>query len=134
MTGCSFDWCTLQDLAEVFGSLRPIFVQQARECAIRQQTAACLTTRTIVRLVSRVTNALDLRAAARTRLTVTAVRRHVFAKRSDFFRESFAGFFPQPPDPLHQRVARGGVKPRDFFFSKFLRELHRRKSRVPKNL
>src|SRR5687767_5640259 len=88
------------DLADVFSFLRPIFAQQTRKRAIRQQPPACLTTRTIGCLVSRVTNALNLRAAARTRLAVTAVRRHVFAEGSDFFREAFAGFFTQTLDPF----------------------------------
>src|SRR5687767_12714406 len=125
---------TWQESVDVFGSLRPVLAKQAREGAIRQQPAACLTIRAVIRLVSRVTNALDLRAAARTWLAVTAVRSHVLPKRSDFFGKAFAGFFTQPRDPFHQRVACGAIKPRDFFVRKFLRQLHRRKARVPENL
>ena len=61
------------------------------------------------------------------------MRRHVFSECSDFLREFLAGFFAQPMDPFDQCVAGGGVKPRDFFFSKFLRQLYRRQSRIPKN-
>src|SRR5216110_1527013 len=81
-------------LRKFFDRLRPIFAQQTRECAISEKLAARLTRGTVVRFVRSVANALHFLPAARARFLVTPMHGHPTAKRSDFFGERVAGFFP----------------------------------------
>src|SRR5713226_2721184 len=68
---------------ELIDRLRPVAVKQTRQGAVREQPAASLTPRTVVRLVLRVHDALHGSAAIGAGLVVTAVHRHAFAKGCD---------------------------------------------------
>ena len=82
---------------------RPVLVQQAGKRAIGEQAAAGLALRTIVSLVARVADALDLGPASRTRLAVAAVNRHPGTKCGYLFGKRAGRFGSQPIGPFEQR-------------------------------
>src|SRR6476646_4105217 len=93
----------------------PIRSEQAREAAIREQLAAGLAARAIVRLVVGVTDALNLFAAAGARLAISAVRGRAFAERSNFFREALESRGVEAVDPDLKSSARRLIKPIPLF-------------------
>src|SRR5712692_3503810 len=86
--------------SKFLSSLWPVFAQDTRERTIRQELAAGLAVGTVVRLVRRVANALNLCATTDTWLTEAAVHGHSFAKRSNPFRKCVAGFIAESFNPL----------------------------------
>src|SRR5712692_9843688 len=77
---------------EFFEGAGPIFAEKAGEGAVGEEFSAGLAGGAIVSFVGGVTNALDFGVAARTRLLVTAVNGHAFAKGGDVFGEFLARF------------------------------------------
>src|SRR5262245_34960062 len=75
---------------ELFERAGPVFTEQTRQCAIGEETAARLAPGTVIGFVGRVPDALDRRAAHRTRLAEAAVRGHALAKRRDLRRKRIA--------------------------------------------
>src|SRR5215472_13049198 len=71
---------------------RPVFAKQTAQRAIGQELAAGLAVDAVVGLVGRIADPLDLGAASRARLAITAMNRHALAKCGYFFRE-LAGSF-----------------------------------------
>ena len=82
---------------------RPVFAQQARQCAVGEEPPTCLAARAVVRLVVRVGNPRDRRPASRARFSVPSVDRYAFVKGGHFLGEAFAGFAPKTLGPFEQR-------------------------------
>src|SRR5258708_6643231 len=89
-------------LLKFLRGLWPILFEQQRERAIRQELAARLAVRTIIRLVVGVTDALDLSTAFRARLAEFSMHCHLRAKRSHVSGKPVASFLPQNFDPVRQ--------------------------------
>src|SRR5712692_1575391 len=114
-------------------SSRPVLAQQSRQSAIGKQLTPGLAVRTVVGFVGRVTDALDLFLAARTRFLVSPMHRHFRTKRRDFLGKLVAGQLPQAVGPLDEAVANRRIETRDLFGFQLLRQQKWRKSRFEKN-
>src|SRR3972149_2394868 len=99
------------ELLELFQTLRPVFSQQARERAVREELSAGLAARAVVRLVLGVGDPLNGSRAHGTGLPVPAVDRHFRPERRYLLRELVAGFRAQLIGPLDQGLPRRAVKP-----------------------
>src|SRR5580698_11112472 len=80
---------------ELIECARPVRTEQSRQAAIGEELAAGLATRTVVRLVVGVADALHRLLTARTGLAITPVHRHLGAKGGDFLREAPRGLGDQ---------------------------------------
>jgi len=87
---------------QLFEGTRPIFAQQAGECAVGEQAAGGLAARAVVGFIRGLADALYLGAAHRARLAVAAVYRHAFAEGCDFLGKRAAGLGAQTGDPLDE--------------------------------
>src|SRR5262245_40098434 len=87
-------------LLKFFRRLRPVLVEQERQRAIRQELAASLAVRTVVRLVVGVTDALDPSTARWARLVEFSMHRHLRTKCGDVLGETIARLLPQSFDPV----------------------------------
>src|SRR5579864_2947884 len=119
-------------LFQFFRSARPVLAQQAAKRAVGQQFSSGLAARTVVRLVGRVPDPLDLSFAARTWLAVTAMDSHLIAKRGDLLGELRAGFFSQIFSPLRQRLLCGLMESLYLLGLHALRQQHGRELGVEK--
>ena len=119
---------------ELLERLRPIILQQPRQTAIGEQLAAGLAGRTVIGFVGRVLNALNRRAAHRTRLAVAAVRGHALSKRGHLLGKVLAGLGDQLVAPLRQDADRVRVQALDLFRCQLARQQHRRHLRGVKDL
>src|SRR5712692_4885741 len=115
-------------------SSRPVLAQQSRQSAIGKQLTPGLAVRTVVGFVGRVTDALDLFLAARTRFLVSPMHRHFRTKRCDFLGKLVAGQLPQAIGPSAKVVAHRRKKTLDLFRLESLSESEWRKARFEKNL
>ena len=120
-------------LFQLFRSARPVLAQQAAQRTVGQQLASGLAVRAVVGLIRRIADALDLRAASRTRLAIAAVDGHLIAECRNFLRKLCACLFAKVFSPLRQRLLCGLKEPLDFFGLHALRQQHGRKLRVKKN-
>src|SRR5580698_7654860 len=77
----------LQGFEFIHGA-RPIFSQQPRQAAIRENFSAGLAACAVVRFFVGVANPQDFVAASRAGLAVAPVNRHIFSKCGDFLGES----------------------------------------------
>ena len=93
---------------ELLERARPVAVQEPRQRAIGEQSAAGLAGRAVVRLVLGIDDALHGRAAAGAGLTVAAVHRHAVAKRRHLLGETRARLGTEALDPLPEHRAGGG--------------------------
>src|SRR5205085_5894824 len=75
-------------LFELVQRSRPVLFQQPRQRAVREQPSARLAIRAVVGFICRIDDALDRCAAVGTRLPVTTVNRHAFAKGRHLFGEA----------------------------------------------
>src|SRR5258708_28807624 len=125
---------TLLALFHFFQSARPVFAEQTAECAVGQQVASGLAAHAVIRLIGRVANALDFRAATRTGFAIASVDGHAFVKRSDFFRKFTACFGAEILGPFGECFARGQQQTVDFFGTQSLGQRHGRELSAVKNL
>src|SRR5687767_5847947 len=121
-------------LFDVIDRAWPILLQQPRERAVGEETAAGLTARAVVRLVVGVADALHGRAAHRTRLAEPAVHRHLRTERGDFFGETVADVGPQPVGPFAQHDARRIEQLIDLLLAELLRQRERGEPRAVQDL
>src|SRR5215469_18162597 len=87
----------------------PVLAEQAAQRAIGQQLASGLAVDAVVGLVGGVADPLDLGAASRARLTITAMDRHARAKCRYFFRKLAGSFRAEVFYPQTQGFSRGQV-------------------------
>src|SRR5690349_10153655 len=106
MSSAGIDACFWKTL-ELVDRLRPVDIQEARERTVREQAAAGLAARAVVRLVLRVHDALHRRAAVGAGEIEAAVHGHLRTKGRDFLRKLLASFLAQPLDPFVQHRLRG---------------------------
>src|SRR5690606_878229 len=90
----------------LFHRPRPIVLEQPRERTVGQQLSVRLTARAVVRLVLRVANTLDGRAARGAGLTVPPVYGHAFTKRRHLLREAALVLVAQALRPFDEGRAR----------------------------
>src|SRR5262249_18707171 len=111
---------------ELFWRLRPILLQQHRERTIREQLAARLAARTVIRLVIGITNALYFASAHRTGLFEFPMHGHLGPERGYVLRKTVAGFPPQELDPVAECFLRGAVQPLDLLLRQCVGQSDRR--------
>src|ERR1044071_7296977 len=87
---------------ELLHRLRPIALEQSRQCAVGEHPAAGLATRTVVSLVVRIADALHLGAARRAGQSEAPVHRHLRPESGDLLREFAVRLLAQPLRPLRQ--------------------------------
>ena len=119
---------------ELLERLRPVILEQPRQPAIGEQLAAGLAGRAVVGFVGRVLNALNRRAAHRTRLAVASVRGHAVAKRRDLLGKFLAGLGDQLVAPLREDADRVRVQAFDLFRRQLAGQQHRRHLRGVQDL
>ena len=98
---------------EFFEGAGPILAEKPGEGAVGEELSAGLAGGAIVGLVGGVTDALDFGVAARTRLLVTAVNGHAFAKGGDIFGEFIACFRAEAVEPASERGTGGSEEALD---------------------
>src|SRR5687768_12877229 len=119
---------------ELLDPLRPILLEQPRERAVGEQSPLGLATRTVVRLVVRIANALDGGPAHGTRLAVLPVHSHFRAKRRHFLRKLAISLRTKALHPFAQYGLRRVVDPADLLVGESRRERHRRHAAAVENL
>ena len=100
-------------LLHLLEALRPVAVEKAREGPVREELAARLARRAVVRLVVCVDDALDFRPAGGARLAVLAVHGHLRPEGGHLLGELLAGVPAQPLRPVEKRLLRRVVKAGD---------------------
>src|SRR3972149_2959018 len=106
------------ELLELFQTLRPVFPQQARGRAVREELSAGLAARAVVRLVLGVGDPLDGSRAHGTGVPVPAVDRHFRPESGYLLREVVARVPAQLIGPLDQGLPRRAVEPLGLLFGK----------------
>src|SRR5215472_3060743 len=104
---------------------RPVLLEEPRERAIGQEPSAGLAGGTVVRLVVGVDDALDRRAAVRTRLPVATVDGHPLPEGGHLLRKSGAGLLAKPVGPGPENGAGRLVESPDLVLLQPLRQRHR---------
>ena len=87
---------------------RPVGTEKARQAAVSEDFSSGLATGAVVGLVVGLADVLDLFAASRTQLAVTAVNGHLFAESRDLFGEAAVSFGVQAVDPELKKHFAGG--------------------------
>src|SRR5450755_2650109 len=90
--------------------------------------------RTVVRLIRRVTDALDLPAAARARLAIAAVNGHALAESRYFLGEPGARLGPQSLGPFEKDLKRCVAESDNLFRLEFRCQSDRRQAGAMQNL
>src|SRR6266851_6665793 len=118
---------------EFFEGAGPIFAEKAGEGAVGEELSAGLAGGAIVGFVGGVTDALDFGAATRTRLFVTAVNGHAFAKGGHVFGEFIARFGAEAVEPVSERGTGGFEEALDLRHGELLGEGEGRKPGFEQN-
>src|SRR6266545_716797 len=108
---------------------RPIVLEQPRQGSVREHTAPRLAGGAVVRLVFRVADPLDGRAAHGAGASVPPVHGHPLAKRGDLFGELETYLGAQPLDPTEQGPLRRAVQPHGLLVVELPRQLKGRELR-----
>jgi hypothetical protein len=112
---------------------RPIFAEEAGECAVGEEFASGLARGAIVGFVAGITDALDFGATAWAGKFVSAMDCHAFAKGGYFLGELAGGFGAEAIGPLPEAGAYGFEEALDFGDGEFLRERERRELGFPED-
>src|SRR5436305_550743 len=107
-------------LFEFFEGARPILAQQTAQGTVGEQLASSLALGAVVGFIGRITNALDLRSASRTRFPILAVDGHGLVKRRDLFRELITRLGTEKFCPLVQGAANSFEQAACFFMAQAL--------------
>ncbi len=113
--------------------LRPILLEQQRQRPIRQKPPASLATRTIIRLVRRIPNALNFCAADRAWTAKLPMDGHLRSKGRDILRKIRACLLAQKIDPMRHCFLSGAMETLNFLVRQFLGQRHWREPRPMKD-
>jgi hypothetical protein len=119
---------------EFIKRFRPIFAQQSGQGTVGEKFAPGLAGGAVIGLIGRIADALNLSAAARTRLLVLAMYGHLRAESGYFFWKFCPRILLQDFSPTGEFCFRSVEQVFNLFRPEFLRQLDGREPRLKKDL